>query len=190
MADQAVTTAPHDPADLRARLIAEYIAMRPELVRFLAARLGGGATAEDIYQDMFFRLESANLPPEVSNPRAFLYKIAANLCGDHRRSGHRRQTRDGQWHDAVTHKVGPEPVADQVDAVDAIDSRRRLEAIVAATTELSPKCREVFVLHKIHELSHSEVAERLGITKKTIEKHMTTALKHLASRLWAGKSSS
>lgn len=182
---QQGATADHGTTDQpqNERLIATYVAMRPDLIRFLAARLGDRAAADDVYQDMYLRLQGSQLPPEIENERAFLYKTAANLASDHRRGGQRRSARDKVWVDAVTQRIGADAVVDAVEPEAAIDSRRRLEALAAHIGELSPKCREVFVLHKLEGLGHAEVAARLGISRKTVEKHMTTALKSLAAKL-------
>lgn len=167
------------------QLISEYLAMRTELVRFLAARLGQASTAEDIYQEIFVRLKLGQLPEDVGNPRAFIYRMAYNLANDVRRAGQRRAARDGAWLGMATQTVGTEAIADRPDADAAIDARRKLDLMLACIDELPAKCREVFTLHKLQGLSHRDVASRLGVTKKTVEKHMTTALKHLAIKLAA-----
>ena len=171
---------------VRTQLISAYVAMRGELVRFLSARLGQAALAEDIYQDIFVRLNAAHLPDEVESPRAFLYRMAFNLANDHRRASSRRVARDGAWVDLATQSAGGEAVSDHPDVDRAIDARRQMQVLLAALNDLSPKCREVFTLHRLRGLSHREVAERLGITTKTVEKHMTAALKQLALKLRGG----
>lgn len=157
--------------------------MRTELVRFLAARLGDMGAAEDTYQEIFVRLRQARLPEDVGNARAFLYKMAYNLANDARRSRRRRTVRDNAWTDTVTHKVGIDAVADNPDVDAAIDAKRTLDLLLSGLVELPAKCREVFTLHRLRGLSHREIADSLGITTKTVEKHMTTALKHLALKV-------
>ena len=65
----------------------------------------------------------------------------------------------------------------------ALHAKQRLQAIVSVLDELSPQCRNVFVLHKFEGLTHPEIAARVGISRSTVEKHMTTALKHLVRQL-------
>ena len=65
----------------------------------------------------------------------------------------------------------------------AYAAKQRVAAIRNALEELSPQCRRVFVMHKFEDLSHEEVARRVGISRSTVEKHMHTALKHLIARL-------
>ena len=52
-----------------------------------------------------------------------------------------------------------------------------------AFNQLPPKCREIFLLSKQEELSNKEIAERLGISVKTVENQMTIALKKLREYL-------
>ncbi len=168
---------------VRTQLVFEYVAMRDELVRFLTARLGQAALAEDIYQDVFVRLNTAQLPSEIGSPRAFLYRMAFNLANDHRRASSRRVARDGAWVDSATHSAGGEAIADHPDVDHAIDARREVQRMIAVLKELPPKCREVFTLHRLQGVSHRQIADTLGITTKTVEKHMTAALKQLTLKL-------
>ena len=93
------------------------------------------------------------------------------------------KAREGDWADAGTLTSGDELVADLPNAKSAYAAKQRVAAIRNALEELSPQCRRVFVMHKFEDLSHEEVARRVGISRSTVEKHMHTALKHLIARL-------
>lgn len=69
-----------------------------------------------------------------------------------------------------------EPVAVQYDLTFL---QQQLNEAIAT---LPPKCQLVFKMSREQELSNKEVAKALGISEKTVEKHMTTALKNLRSR--------
>lgn len=49
--------------------------------------------------------------------------------------------------------------------------------IIRITNGLAPRCREVFLLSRIEGLKNKEIAERLSISEKTVEKHISAALK-------------
>ena len=53
----------------------------------------------------------------------------------------------------------------------------------AAIESLPPKCREVFRLSYIEDLSNREIGEQLGISPRTVENHMYAALKQLRRKL-------
>ena len=56
------------------------------------------------------------------------------------------------------------------------DMRERLNE---ALGKLSPKCREVFSLSYLDDLSNKQIAEQLGISVRTVESHLYAALKQL-----------
>lgn len=160
-------------------LMAEYLAMREVLMRFLTARLGNAAAADDIYQELFVRLKAGALPEGVSNPRGYLFRMAYNLANEFARARRRQEARDAHWTETTTHKVGGDTVADATAADEALASKERLASVTRALDGLPARSREIFVMCRIEGLSHRDIAEAMGISTKTVEKHMTAALKHL-----------
>jgi len=170
-------------AGKQSTLLETYLLHRDALKRFLVARLGAEAEAEDLVQELYFRLDRATIVADVENPVAYLYKMAFNLARDHRRERQRSHVRDGQWIESRRVMVGNEPIADQAPADIAYEAKEDLARIMAALEDLSPQCRRVFLLHKFEGLSHSEIAAQVGISRSTVEKHMGTGIKHLLKRL-------
>lgn len=148
-----------------------------ELQRFLARRLGCPDTAADLVQETFVRL--AQLPPaqQPDNPRAFLFRVAANLAVDHQRRL-RYVARYEVWDEA-----GIETADERPSAEAEVLSKEQVGRLHRAIAELPPKCRDVFILHKFHHLSYADVAKRLGITKSTVVKHMIKALDYCRRRV-------
>ena len=163
-------------------LIATYFSRREAIRRFLVARLGSTEEADDLLQDLYLRLEHA-MPSEVRDPAAYLFRMAQNLVRDHRRERQRTKKREADWADAQTITSGSEAVADVPSAEAAIAAKQRIATIRSALLDLSPQCRRVFTLHKFDGVSHQDIAEAVGISRSTVEKHMNTALKHLIGRL-------
>jgi len=164
-------------------LMSAYANMRADVLRFLTARLGNAALAEDVYQDLFLRLQAAHLPEGIRDPRGFVLKSAYNLANETLRARRRQALRDANWTEATTSRMGVEAVAQERAADDALDAKRKLATLAAAIAELPPRCREVFTLCRVQGQTHREVSDALGITTKAVEKHITTALKHLTSKL-------
>lgn len=160
-----------------------YLSRRDAIGRFLTARLGNADETEDVLQDLFLRVNRMGSTPDVRDPAAYLFTMALNLARDRRRERSRANARDTGWAGARYQMAGEEPIFDQPSAEAAYAARQRLEAVTAALDELSPQCRRVFQLHKLEGLSHQDVAERTGITRSTVEKHMNTALKHLIAKV-------
>jgi RNA polymerase sigma-70 factor (ECF subfamily) len=161
-----------------------YLSHRDSIMRFLIARLGNKADAEDVVQELFLRLSGIEVQQDVRNPTAYVFTMALNIARDYRRGRQRARVRDASWVEAhydIT--SGSEAVADIASAEDAYGAKQRVLAVRSALNELSSQCRRVFLLHKFEDLSHAEIALRLGISRSTVEKHMNTALRHLLRRL-------
>ena len=55
-----------------------------------------------------------------------------------------------------------------------------LELELSHEMQLLPnRCKEIFLLSRIHHLSNNEIAERLGVSKRTVENQLTNALKFI-----------
>ncbi|HKU97243.1 MAG TPA: RNA polymerase sigma factor, partial [Vineibacter sp.] len=163
----------------RQRLLAIFTEHRAALTRFLERRLGSASLAEDLTQETWVRAATAstNGVPANDNPRGYLFRIAANLVIDHR-----RHTRRGIEVDA------PAPlrdaIADPTPSPEVIALHRsEMARLLRAVDRLPPRCRQVFLLTKVHELSYAEVAARLGISRNTVMVHMTNALAALDAHL-------
>ncbi len=150
-----------------------------ELLRFLTAKLGCREQAADVVQDTFLRVRSLKDLAGVGQPRAFLYKTAVNLSVDLFR---RQRIRAERMTQIDTTDELPS-MATRPD--DAVEAKERVQLLYAAITELPPKCRQVFLLHKFMELSHADIAGRLGISRNMVEKHVMKAMAHCRRRVEA-----
>lgn len=148
-----------------------------ELVRFLTVKLGCRDKAADVVQDTFLRVRNVKDLSAVTQPRAFLYKTALNLTVDLFR---RQRIRDERTTSLDVIEAVPS-VCPRPD--DAVEAKERVRMLYDAIAELPPKCRQVFLLHKFMSLSHGAIAERLGISKNMVEKHVIKAMAHCRRRV-------
>jgi RNA polymerase sigma-70 factor (ECF subfamily) len=163
-------------------LLASYLARRDDMRRFFLAKLGPDADVEDLVQDLYLKVIGLRDEP-VSNPPAFLYRLASNLMLDRLRMSRRSGARDADWRSSHQTSVGPVDVVDAPDAEAAVIARQRLDRVMSALATLSPRTQQIFKLHKIDGLSYAETAAALGITKSAVEKQISLALGHLHSRV-------
>ncbi len=76
-----------------------------------------------------------------------------------------------------------EQLSDEMNIQQKIDNQRCLE-IIGAVVESMPRIRRrVFSMSRYLELSNSEIADMLGISKRTVEKHISNALEQLRNEL-------
>ena len=147
-----------------------------ELRRFVRRRTGSPSLADDIVQETWIRA-NATKAAMPANPRAYLYRVAGNLAVDQlRRLSARENSTFGL---EPTEQIAcPSPPPDMAAA-----SREEFAILAEAVRSLPEKCRVVFLLHRGHGLKMREIADRLGISEKTVEKHIARAIVHCRRRL-------
>jgi RNA polymerase sigma-70 factor (ECF subfamily) len=147
-----------------------------ELVCFLNAKLGNRQVAEDVVHDAYVRVLERSSDTPIEQPRAFLYRTALNLVIDDHRRNALRQAESLEVLDSEERYFTPSPHS-------TLDHGQRLDMLQRALAELAPLCRDSFLLRKIEGMSHPEIAERLGISKALVEKHIVNAMKHCRQRI-------
>ncbi len=162
--------------------MAAYMERRSNLVRFFAARTGSRAAAEDLVQELYLKLATGRDAGAV-HPTAFLYRIALNLMLDTTRGQARSAARDAAWRETAHASAGGQDIADEIPADEAVASRQRLSRLVEALAQLPPQMQRAFRLHKLEGLSHAETARVMDLSVKSVEKHISAALKALTARL-------
>src|SRR5258708_25079912 len=97
-------------------VLAVYLERRANLVRFLAARAGSLAAAEDLAQELYLKLAGRDRSAEVGNPAAMLYRMALNLMFDRARGEARAAARDTAWRQVARSELGGVEIADEPPA--------------------------------------------------------------------------
>ena len=161
-------------------MVALFDAHRGELLRFLRARCGDPAEAEDLAQELWIKLSVGTTGP-IAQPRAYLFRCANNLVLDHRRAQQRAMARDRAWLGAQGRgDHAPELSADPApDAEEQLNAREEARILNAAIDALPPGAARALRLHRIDGLPQAEVARQMGISRSGVEKHLVTALRHL-----------
>lgn len=153
-----------------------------ELTAFLSRTLGDRQTAADLTQEAFLRLLDRKSEAHVEQPRAFLFKTAVNLSIDLRR---RTRIRRNEELETLDREGCLDERCPQREAIH----QQQLQLLRRALEQLPENCREAFLLRKVEGCSHAEIAERLGISRDMVEKHIVNAMKHCRQRLqqWGGQ---
>lgn len=147
-----------------------------DLFRFLRNRLKG-PDIEDVVQETYVHLLQNTRTEAVQNPRAFLFKTASNLIVD------RARYREVRARYAAPHvDAGAEP-SPTPGPEEILHSTAQFEHLREALNELPPLCRHAFLLNWIDGLSSAEIAVRLKVSKRTVERYMAKAIDHCYRRL-------
>lgn len=150
------------------------------LLNYASRILHDAEVANDLVQEVFCRLyeKRGELRGEI-DLKPYLYRIVYNDCLNVIKHRNIEQNYvNGELLDFYFSKVIETPEAEL-----ALQSEELREAVQVAIQKLPVRCREIFVLSKIEGLSNKEIAERLGISVKTVENQMTVALSKLRKEL-------
>lgn len=151
-----------------------YRSEKPRLKRYFDWK-AGPEVSQDLVQDVFAKALAGGRVDRLENPAGYLWRIAQNLVVDQVRKRRRQPVQvefDETMHSRATTDLEALLEADELQA--------RYERALAT---LSPRTREIFLMHRVDECTYDEIAQRVGITCAGVEYHMSKALVHLASRL-------
>lgn len=155
-------------------LEAVFIAHRTELQRFLRAR-GAGDAAEDLVQELWLKA-SAGASGPIHDPLSYLYRAANNLMIDRVRSEQRGAQRDRDWTDATT---GLSEASDAPSAERALLAREELREAERMIADLGDRTDMIFRRFRIEGMAQRRIAEEMGISINTVEKHLQRAYRAL-----------
>jgi RNA polymerase sigma-70 factor (ECF subfamily) len=124
---------------------------------------------DDILQETFIRAYAASKKTEIRHPRSFMVQTARNLALNHAASAYSKLT---QMEDFSSSEVYP--LTETLES--QFESKERFLGFCRAVRILPVQCRRVFVLKKVYGLSQQEIAEYLGISESTVEKHVAKGL--------------
>ena len=147
---------------------------RPKLIYIASQYISRKEDAEEIIQNVFIKVWSKkNIQ---SNLNGYLYSITKNACLDFLRSKKQQLHLDNnlsQLEAAINYTA----LSD--DTASLIIEKELNEAILKSIALLPDKCKDVFVKSRLEGLKHKEISEKMNISTKTVENHITKALKHV-----------
>jgi len=143
------------------------------VMRFMRRHSRTRAEAEDLTQAFFLRIwEKRRLIDPGRSVDAFLFTVAHHLVVDHLRRMARRVDPRAELSGEAFPSGDPLP--------DEWLVTRELEDLYhRALVAMPPRRRDVFTLSRQEGLSHQQIAQRLGISVRTVENHMSAALQSL-----------
>jgi RNA polymerase sigma factor (sigma-70 family) len=159
---------------------------QPRLRNFIRRRVPDPRDAEDILQDVFYKLVEANrLLMPIEHVTGWLFRVARNRITDLFRKKKPESFSDS----AVAHEddelLGLEELLPSPDAgPDALYARKvLLDELELALDELPEDQREVFVAHELEGRSFREMAAETGLSVNTLLSRKRYAVLHLRERL-------
>lgn len=144
---------------------------------FIYFRCGDQELATDIAQESFMKIWEKKLEYNENQIKGLLYKISKELwISQYRKFDTARKFELNVIH--LEESITPE------DLLEHDELKVKYEETLLTLPENQ---REVFLLSRMEDLTYKEIAERLNIGVKAIEKRMSLALKTLRKQLKDGK---
>lgn len=150
-----------------------YLKYRSQLRRAVSG-IVRSEEVDDIVQETWLKSYEAELKQEIQFEKTYMLKTARNLAINH-------VSRAAEKSNFSINEL------DEQDAIFAgmqlerhVESKERFLHFCRATDTLSPEVKRVFLLKKVYELSQREIADYLGISESTVEKHVAKGL-HLCA---------
>nr|WP_319399797.1 RNA polymerase sigma-70 factor [uncultured Carboxylicivirga sp.] len=151
----------------------------PRLLVYAKGMVGDQEVAEDLVQEAFASVwEKRYLLKDKGNLKSFLFRAVRNICLNH--LDHNKVV--NKYIDAFRHESASQGLymfnfLDEQEYEEACNEM--MDEVHRILKTLPPTVRQAFVLSRIKELKNQEVAEQMGLNIKTVEKHISRALKTL-----------
>src|SRR5690348_2276992 len=169
------------------RRISEIVAeQRSRLRGFIRRRVLDPLDAEDVLQDVFYKLVEANrLLMPIEHVTGWLFRVARNRITDLFRKKKPQSFADAKAEDESGELLQNEDLLPSPEAgPEAVYVRNMLlEELALALEELPDEQREVFVGHELEGPSFKEMAEESGVSVNTLLSRKRYAVRRLRERL-------
>jgi RNA polymerase sigma-70 factor (ECF subfamily) len=155
-------------------LVDLYEKHRSSLINSIARLIGCRETAADLAQEAYVRLLVQRKGTGIIHPEAYLFRVGRNLAIDHQRNP--SSTVDFIPLDEELPCTLPQP--DELAFL-----RQQCENLLDAIFSMPASCRDVFLLRKIDGLDYGEIASRLEISEKTVQRRLVQSMLHCNRRI-------
>ncbi len=128
------------------------------------------SVVQGVFVELWIKREKLNINYSV---KAYLFNSVRNACIDFLRKKKSNESALAKY----DRKEGTAVFRDYMEEAELNDR------INKAILSLPEKCREIFILCRFEELKYAEIADKLGISIKTVEMQMGIALKRMRDKL-------
>lgn len=150
---------------------------RSVLQRYFLRRGLPSQDTEDMAQEVFVRLSRRRGLSDMENVAGYLFETAASVAIDYQRGRIQRHSLAHEPYEEARHAIS-DFAPDRLFA-----GREALNNVLTGLRELPERTRNVFILARLEQMRHAEIARRLGISVSAVEKHIVKALAHLSDRV-------
>jgi RNA polymerase sigma factor (sigma-70 family) len=155
----------------QAEVVELYKEVSPELLRVLHRRLGNRQDAEEVAQDAFEKLCAMEQREEIRDLRNYFFTMAKRMA----LNVLRRQNIEKDYLIMQRPLMFDESEA-SFDPAEIARRDEKLRLVKSTLQALPQKTGHIFLLHRFEGYTYPEIAQQLGLSKKSVEYHMCRAL--------------
>lgn len=148
-----------------------FLEHKSVLIAYMSKYLLKPEDVEDILQETFLKSLEASQVRRIHSPRSYLFIVARNLIFRKLKKKSRESIKE------ISEIDERYLSSNDVPADIKLHQKRKMTAFVTAADELPAQCRRVFLMRKLLGMSQLEIAQELDISKSTVERHITNAIK-------------
>ncbi|CAH0324586.1 sigma-70 family RNA polymerase sigma factor [Pseudomonas brassicacearum] len=137
---------------------------------WLRKRLGNTFDAADLAQDTFVRVIKARSALDIREPRPYLSMIAKGLLIDL----FRRRSLEQSYLEVLAAMPQEQHPSLEEQAI-MLQALMEIDRLLLG---LGPRVRQAFILSQFDGLTYPQIAERLGVSVRTVNNHMAKAMEH------------
>ena len=141
----------------------------------LTQRLGSADLAGDAMQDTWLRLARVDSVGSIQSPDNYLFRVALNVADDRRR-------REKRHRPAANIEDALEVPDEAASPEEALLARADLKAFQTIIAELPERRRAIFLAARVGNMHRQEIADRLGISRRSVAREIVLAHKHCLAR--------
>jgi len=158
-------------------------AFRAPLLAYFSKRVQSRNEAEDLTQEVFLRLLHHPDRHQGQSIEAYVFTIAANLLRDRAKSVSGALERQSRNVDLMMDSgvYTPDLIEDRTPE-RVLLGKETIEDVLGSLAELGERTRDVFILARLENMQHRDIAEMYGISVSSVEKMIMKAMVHLGAR--------
>lgn len=165
----------------RAKWLAEQVFPHEPAIRlWLRRRTAVGLEIDDVIHEMYAKLVQLPSVSQIDSPKRYAYRIAHSIIVDHlRRTKIVSMT-------TLTGEMQSGLATSEPSIEERLADRSMLQDVYSVLDGLPALCRQAFLLRRVDGLSQREVAQKLSISEKTVEKYMTRSIRLIVETFGRG----